>query len=290
MVVLRESWDAASYATLGLHLGLRALFSLQMASVVRGLLPDTSPAVHKALAACLGALVASWIFTDQISSPDLAWLLALMSWNFFFEFDDRSIPPRILSGLCAGTAFTLTEETIILSVPLLILNVIKNLKKDNGVRIAAAQWELGLLLGIIPLLLGKFTPPTISPDPERLQAYINTSNITLQELPLIIWPFCLLGVVVSFFQARKAFLALLLPFFVLLPVAVWVFQSASLSPIWLIPVSVWTSYGLYRLAKGIEQGVRNANPKEAGKVMGGALFAVLLAYAVWAGLSVYLFL
>lgn len=290
MIVLRESWDPASYETRGIRPGLWALFALQLAAMVRGMLPKKSPELHTTLAACLGALVASWLFRDQISSPDLAWLLALMGWNFFFAFDETSIPPRVLSGLCAGVACILTEETLIVSLPLLILNILENRKKDKGLRNAAVQWALGFFIGIFPVMVGRFSPPVPSADPDRLEAYLNASNIALGKLPWIIWPFCLLGCGVSFFQARKTFLTLFLPFFILLPAAVYFFPTSSLSPMWLVPISGWTSYGLYRVAKGIEQGVRNVSPKEAPKAMGGALFAVLLAYAVWAGLEIYLFI
>jgi hypothetical protein len=107
------------------------------------------------------------------------------------------------------------------------------------------------------------------------------------SIPWGVLPFFLLGLIVAAFQARNTLWGLYLPMLAGLCIIVVAASQTELYEMTYTPLVMLSAYGIFRVARGIEQGVRNSSPSQAKSVIPALTFTTLTTYAGW--LSVLIF-
>lgn len=284
LVAIHElmAWPVPEETGASLQAGLWVLFSLQCGSVIRNMLPQRAPASHHAMTAALGILIISWVFQPGLLVTPFAWIFALAAWNFLQEHPDTT-PARLFSGLCSGYALCLQLSTVTVALPLLILHISLIVQKRKAGLVPAAVWGGGLAAGLTPLWSGALADvhliPPVASSPGMLSQYLEL----IQRIPLVLLPFLLLGLGVACFQARTTCFALLVPMLIGLPLYTAALDTSSPQHMWILPVGLLSAYGVFRVLRGVEQGVRNSNPKIAGRVMPAGLVLLFLSYGIRLG-------
>lgn len=283
--------------------GFHALFMVQDAFLLllclgsglllRRMLPAKTAPATRTLAAALGVVVPpmllSQIYVDAIAAlPSMA--LLVFSWLLFLSGKEAKRFLSASAGLLAGLSLCLDPLSLAGVAPVAVWLTVSAIAsgKTGGVRLLL--WLIGLGIGILPI----FTD-WVGFD-LGLEAPLQTRHLRLlfmghgpRFLPHWALPFVLLGLLAGLLQRQKVLLGLVLPTFALQLLG-WTFQPllmerqalAALAPLaWL------TAYGLFRLLRGVEQGVRNVNAKKAKTV---PLFFIGFTLAAYAGWAVWLYL
>jgi len=272
------------------------LVFLLSGALIRLLSPAKASGHVRTLAMILGAAVPAVLLTPLLSGamgPQPlfpAWALALISGCLLFPGGGTSRTPLLgLSGLTAGLALSLDAATLAVAAVSLVwvASICVTSKKTGGPGLVF--WLVGLALGMIPVFLGwvPFAPGLVFTD-----GLSGLEGIPSQLLDLLTWaslPFILLALLAAGLQLQKILLAWMLPVVVLQLV-----QAAGRSDplpetlfFLALPFCWLTAYGVLRLIKGIEQGVRNVNTKKARRIFPVTTGLILAAYT---GCSVYLLL
>lgn len=273
-----------SAVEISIFTGVAVLFALQCGAILRGMLPAKAPKSHKLLAATLGILASSVPIAFSGTEVLLPWALALAGWNFFHTSESRSVPAALLSGLCAGAACAYHLHTLLVAVALLVLNLLLLAKGSGSVWKQACVWVLGLVLGLSPFLLNTAMLPKTALQPPEVMMVLEVLALAFAEIGLITIPFLLLGTGVAFFQARTTVFALLLPLLLGLPLLMQVLGYTDHDSMVHLPLVLIGAYGLFRVCRGIEQGIRNSSAARAKAVIPLLTGLSLAGYAGWIAL------
>ncbi len=245
--------------------------------LLQALLPPKSPLVTRRLAQCLGiSATLLWVVPSFSASPALpAWALALAAWLLFLWSAER--PKALLAapaGLLGALALTFDLQILAALPPILLWMSGALLRNPKTQLPRAAGLLAGLVIGLLPFLTGRIDfvcPYRSAPGP-----------LHLPLLPPGTWFFIALGGIVALLQRLPVFLGLLLPAFAL----GLSLQLYGLSPLILPLAQSWLcAYGLFRLLKGVENGVRNLNPERAKVLPRAYLLLHLAALGAWVLLS-----
>jgi hypothetical protein len=258
------------------------LFALQCGAVLRGMLPAKTPGSHRALTAVAGILMAS--IPISLIPVDLlvAWTLALAGWNFHLNLSVSGFVPALFSGLCTGTALTLSHTTLGAAIALLFLQLI-SLRSSKGASPLRNPlfWLSGLLIGLLPFVLNTVQSPSLGVDQADWQAGLHSLIKSITGMGWMFLPFLILGTGVALFQARTTLLGLLLPALLGIILLGGVTGLSGVQGLATLPVSILCGYGMFRVLRGVEQGMRNAGSPKAGAVVPTALLLGLAGYAGW---------
>lgn len=252
--------------------------------LVRNLLPLKSPAGLKAFATACGIGIPFVFLQGYLPFLDKPLLnfagssLMVSSWMFQLYGQNKGMIWTIASGITGGLACSIAPVCLSGVIPLLFFSFFHNDPSWKKRCLHLLVWILFLILGLIPVLT----------MPVPLEAYRFTGFnpeiikvgciFIVENTPLWSWVFILIGLVVSVLQRQAILLGLVVPLLLLrlifastLSTSFWVPDSTLLLPFaWL------TAYGMLRVLRGIEQGVRNVDPKQAKRIpaIGTAFFVV----------------
>jgi hypothetical protein len=273
-----------------LQAGALVLIFLLSGWISGALIPAKAPAGNRVLARCLGIAVPAAFLTFRI--PDglgpqtlfPAWALALGALALLLQAREGLWRMMAgVSGLLAGLALSLhpLSLTVLLPAGFWAVAAAATQPKTRGLPLVLflAGTLAGLapvLTGISPFALGISGSPTL--DGLKQGGALMLVVFTWWSLPLI-----LLGLVAAVFQRQAVFLGVLLPI-VLLEILVAATQTDPLPEeqfFLLLPIAWLTAYGVFRLAKGIEQGIRSVNRSKASATSGFLLCSSLVIYGVW---------
>ncbi|MDA3872946.1 MAG: hypothetical protein PF795_03185 [Kiritimatiellae bacterium] len=250
-------------------------------------LPKKAPEGTKACATAIGGPLVLIILFPYLQMLSLASLigsgLMLAGWLFFLNAQNRSFVWMLASGLCGGLAVSLDPMTVSGLIPLALWNVIRISRKPKTQLRLGLLWLLALTVGFAPLFLGTIPLPApyfASFIPAPLS---HSLGKVLQNLPIAAYPFLLTGLLIACLQKQPVVLGLLLGTFLLRLVLTGFrpIQGHAVDPGLLLPAAWVTAYGVLRVMRGIEQGIRNVNSAKAKRFPAAATLVCLLACGVW---------
>ncbi len=275
-------------------------------SMLKLLLPEKSAPSLKAFAGLCGLgipflFLQGFLQIDQ--SPILNFsgiALMLSSWMFALKDENKNYLHSIASGLFAGLSCAVSPLYFSGAIALALFTLFQKEPAWKSKAIKHLLWLAALFCGLTPILYRDF--PQFQDQIQFSPEYIKSSLLFIyQTTPLWAWIFLLVGFVVSALQKQKILLGLVLPFFLLLlisiallpsiffaPGEIWEQQNSfphevfafswSIAPTLLLPAAWFTAYGMIRVLRGIEQGVRKVNPAQAKKIPAIACGGFILGF------------
>ncbi|MEX2607469.1 MAG: hypothetical protein WD708_09000 [Kiritimatiellia bacterium] len=228
---------------------------------------------------CLSPYLAVFSFESLLGSG-----LMLAGWLFFLNGKNRSHVWLLASGLCGGLAVSLDPLTLSGLIPLALWNILRISRGPNKQALPGLLWLLALTVGFTPLFLS-----TISIASPYFGSFIlaplpHSLGLVWQHLPIAACPFLLIGLLIAFLQKQPVVLGLFLGTFLLrlLLTGFRPFSAHSVDPGLLLPAIWVTAYGVLRVMRGIEQGIRNVNASKAKRFPSLATLICVLAFGAWA--------
>lgn len=252
--------------------------------LVRNLIPLKSPAGLKAFATACGIGIPFVFLQGYLPFMDNPMLnfagssLMVSSWMFQLYGQNKGMIWTMASGITGGLACSISPVCLSGVIPLLFFSFFHNSPSWKNRCLHLLVWILFLIVGLIPALT----------MPVPLEAYRFTGFnpeiikagfiFSAENAPLWSWVFVLIGLVVSLLQRQPILLGLILPSLLLR----LIFAGTMTTSFWapdstlLLPFAWLTAYGMLRVLRGIEQGVRNVDPKQAKMIpaIGTAIFVV----------------
>lgn len=258
------------------------------AKLIQQTLPAKAPEGIKALATAIAGpltLVSLYPFPDTLSPTALTGIVLMTAgWIFFLLAPGRSPVWMVASGLCGGLAVSLNPLNLSGLLPLSLWNVLRISKNSTHQLRPGLFWLLALTLGFAPLYLG--TLPVSAPyfTSFHLPHIITSLRSIWQSLPVPVLPFLFIGLLIGCLQKQPVVLGLLLGGF-LLRLGLIGFRPAPGSifdPGLLLP-AVWAAaYGVLRVLRGMEQGIRNVNQAKAKRFSAPATLLCIFLFGTWA--------
>jgi hypothetical protein len=257
------------------------------ALLIQETLPAKAPAGAKALATAIAAPLSLLFLVPNLqtlSVPGLTgWSLLVAGWLFFLNARDRSKVWMLASGLCAGLAVSLDPMCLSGLLPLTLWNLADVFSKKQQSSLPFLLLLLSLTLGFLPLFLGTSPSPAPFFNSFAVEPLRDTVRLFFETLPVAAYPFLLIGVLICFLQKQPVMLRLILST-LLLHLLLTGFRPAPATLVypgfWL--VTSWiTAYGILRLMRGIEQGIRNVSNPKAKRFPALATFLCILSFGFW---------
>lgn len=250
-------------------------------------LPAKAPEGTKALATAIGGPLVLVILFPYLQTLSMATLtgssLMLAAWLFFLNASNRSFVWMLASGLCGGLAVSMDPLALSALIPLAIWNVIRISRSPCKPLRPGLLWLLALTIGFVPLFLG--TIPLASPyfDSFAPHPLLHSLEGVWQHLPIAATPFLLIGLLIACLQKQPVVLGLFLCTFLfrLLLTGFRPLQENIIDPGLLLPAVWCTAYGILRVTRGIEQGIRNVNSTKAKRFSAWATLVCVLAFSAW---------
>lgn len=250
------------------------LLLTQSGVLLRSTLPEKASPPLKAFAATCGIGIPFFYvlgILDNMHSPFLSLTgAALMLSSWCFQLSPRTYPLMwaVASGLTAGMACSISPGCFSGALALLFFTLFQKEPSWNIKAQCTLAWIAALLCGLVPALNGGGFLPLYGQqmfDPEFVRAGVVAVS---EHISIWTWLFAGFGLLIAILQRQKIILGLIVPFFILRlllagfsSLQVWEIDSTLLLPFaWL------TAYGLLRLLRGIEQGVRRVHPERAKKI------------------------
>jgi hypothetical protein len=258
--------------------------------LIRQLVPAKSSPSVRMLAMTIGTAVPAMLLSFQLdvalgTQPLYpAWTLAL--WGGLILMWSRNGIMRMIagfSGLLCGLALTLDSFSITVVIPSFIGLLITTARapKDQGIRLIV--WLIGFAAGLCPILMG-LTPFVFGITGEfDSSAFADMGTLILRIFTWGSLPFIALALLAGILQRSTILLGWILPVFAL-EVGLGVNSGDWLSDerfFLLLPVAWMIAYGIFRLIKGIENGIRNLNAKKAKNSSSIFIWITLAAQAGW---------
>lgn len=254
------------------------------------LVPAKSPGGSHVLARCIGMAIPAAFLTFRIQDglgPQTlfpAWAFALGSlatllhakegaWRFL----------ALLSGILAGLALTLHALSLAVLLPATFWAITAAAMHPKTRGLPLGLYTIGIAIGLIPVFLG-ISPFALGISGNiTLDGFAQTGSLFLEVFTWWCLPFLLLALVAAVFQRQGVFLGVLLPILVLqlLLGATFVDALPEEQFFLLLPLAWLIGYGVFRLAKGIEQGVRSVSRSKASATSGVLLWGSLILFGVW---------
>ncbi|MDF3128661.1 hypothetical protein P0Y35_05585 [Kiritimatiellaeota bacterium B1221] len=271
--------------------------------LLQRLLPTKSAAFLKAFAGLCGLGIPFIFFQGffQIDqNPILNFsgtALMLASWIFVLSDHSKNTLYAVASGLFAGLACAVSPLYLSGALALFLFSLFQSGETWKTKASKQCLWILALFSGMTPILYRDL--PLMQDEPLFSPEFIRSSlQFVMQNTPIWSWAFVIVGLLVALLQKQKILLGLVLPFFLLLLLSIGVLPSIyflpgepqgtfphevyvlswSIAPTLLLPTAWFTAYGMLRVLRGIEQGVRKANPAQAKKIPAFACGAFILGF------------
>ncbi len=236
------------------------------------LLIPSSGIPAKTLAICVGSVTPLIFLMD---SPDwvLAEALILGAACLSLIPGTRlALPRAALAGACAGLALSVDFLIAALLPGLFVLEALRLKGDSKRAWLPFLFWLLCFLLPQYGLLSSK----AFGGEPSQVESAFSFAQLW-PELPYWTLPFLPLGLLVALAQKRPAAF-LLLSALVLSPALIVFLGEVPL--VYALCLLLFSAYGIVRLMRGVEQGLRRAAPKAANlfvPVLLGLTFAALTA-------------
>lgn len=254
------------------------------------MVPPKSPGGGRVLARCLGMAIPAAFLTFRI--PDglgpqtlfPAWALALGSLATLLHAREGLWQMMAgLSGLLAGLALTLHALSLVVLIPAALWAVTAAITQSKTRGLPLALFAVGTVAGLFPVIIGVSPFALGITGSMSLEGLAQIGTLFLDVFTWWSLPFFLLAFVAAVFQRQGVFLGVLLPILVLelLLGATFVDPLPEEQFFLLLPMSWLLGYGVFRLAKGIEQGIRSVNRSKATATSGFLLCSSLVLYGVW---------
>lgn len=250
-------------------------------------LPAKAPEGTKALATAIGApltLVLLYPYVRMLSLASLTGAgLMLAGWLFFLNAPHRSVVWILASGLCGGLAVSMDPMTLSGLIPLAVWNIVRISNGPEKSLRTGLLWLLALTVGFAPLFLGTMPVPSPYFGSYTPASLPRTVELVWRQLPLTILPFLFIGLLIACLQKQPVVLGFVLGTFLLrlLLTAFRPLQENTLDPGLLLPAVWGTAYGVLRVMRGIEQGIRNVNSAKAKRFPALATLVCALAFGAW---------
>lgn len=239
--------------------------------LVRNLIPLKSSPGFKAFSSASGVGI-PFIFLQGylpfIDNPIMNFMgasLLVSSWIFQLYGKDKALHWSIASGLTAGLACSTAPVCFSGVIPLMIFSMCYNTMGWKYKTGHLGMWIASFLCGLVPTLYLADPFAAYSAGQFDWEIIRSGYQFIIENSPIWSWFFIAVGMLVAAIQKNPIILGLILPvlalrliFAGLMPPEFWGPDSTLLLPFaWL------TAYGMIRVLKGIEQGVRNVSNQQA---------------------------
>ncbi len=254
------------------------------------MIPSNHSGGNRVLARCLGIAVPAMFLTFRIQDglgPQTlfpAWALSLGSLATLLHAREGLWRMMAgLSGLLAGLALTLHALSLTVLIPALIWAVAAAISQPKTRGLPLGLFLVGTAAGLTPVILSVSPFSLGITGSITLDGLAQTGRLYLEVFTWWSLPFFLLAFVAAIFQRQGVFLGVLLPILML----ELVLSTTLIDPLpeeqffLLLPICWLLGYGMFRLAKGIEHGVRSVNRSKATATSGFLLWGFLVIYGVW---------
>lgn len=268
------------------------LLSLCLGSglLLRRMLPPKTAPATRVLAAALGTAAAPILllepFVGSLAAEPALPSMALLVFGWWLFLCDGEGSKRTLAGpagLLAGLALCLDPLSLAGVLPVAGWLLVSLAMKRDRAALRLWLWAVGLGVGLIPMVAGRVDfnlgLETAAHPGHLRELFLGQGAPGWWTLP-----FVLLALLAGILQRQRVLLGLVLPAFALQLLA-WTFQPLVIGEravAALVPWTWLTAYGLFRLLRGVEQGVRGVSAKKAKTVPLFFIALVLLATAAWA--------
>ncbi|WFB34904.1 hypothetical protein P3T73_12110 [Kiritimatiellota bacterium B12222] len=281
-----------SVAGKGFLVSLEALALLvvmaQSGLLVRKLIPAKSAANVKAFAGVSGMglpFIFLQGFIPFFENPFLNYAGAafmLSSWIFCLYANEDSWVWVIASGLTMGIACFIFPVCFSGAIALLFYRFLFVKQPLKAKALNAFLWTLAVICGLSPALTGNLPVPAYATEVFSTEFMKGGLNLLIQNAPIWSWGFILIAFVVAILQKQKILLCLIFPYLVIriictgfLPVELLGVESTLL-----LPLAWFTAYGMLRIVRGLEQGVRKVNPALAKRIPTIATVCFIVGFLV----------
>lgn len=262
------------------------LLLAQSGLLLRKTLPEKSSASLLSFASICGMGIPFLFllgFLDIIQSPffNLAGAALMISgWTFVLYAANAKLIWTVASGLTLGLACSFSPVCMSGAIALLFYLLLEKGQKPVEKLRLILLWLAAWVCGFIPALNGSIPLPLYERSVFSQEFMLAGLQFMWGNIPVWAWGFAALGLLIAILQRQSILLRLLLPYLVLRvllagfsPLEFWGIESTLL-----IPLAWLTAYGMLRVLRGIEQGVRNLHPEQAKKVPWIATFAFLAGF------------